>query len=322
VLQWRLLLGALLIAGCGGLFWLDGIQALGAPPAAWLFPLAVIGVILGTNDLLWLCQARQWQPSPRVMLAGNLAIVLSNAVPLFWPDTQAARALGPWGWPILTALVMLLAAFVAEMRRYLEPGKAVLHLGLICFAWMYLGMLLSVFVQLRAFGDHARGLMALASLILLVKLSDIGAFTVGRLLGRHPMTPVLSPGKTWEGAAGAIVFSCAGAALIEAMWVPNLPVSDWSTDPGGTLDAAEALWSQAGWWGSNAGRLARWLAFGVLLAIAGMTGDLAESLIKRDVGRKDSGNWLPGFGGILDLLDSVLFAGPVAYLCWVVGLVP
>jgi phosphatidate cytidylyltransferase len=63
--------------------------------------------------------------------------------------------------------------------------------------------------------------------------------------------------------------------------------------------------------------MANWLFYGVLLGIAGIFGDLAESLIKRDVGRKDSSTWMPGFGGVLDLLDSLLFAAPVAWLCWI-----
>jgi phosphatidate cytidylyltransferase len=62
--------------------------------------------------------------------------------------------------------------------------------------------------------------------------------------------------------------------------------------------------------------------YGVLIGVIGLLGDLAESLIKRDLGRKDSSAWMPGFGGVLDLLDSILFAAPVAYLCWAGGLLP
>jgi phosphatidate cytidylyltransferase len=62
-----------------------------------------------------------------------------------------------------------------------------------------------------------------------------------------------------------------------------------------------------------------WLVFGPFVGVAGMAGDLAESLLKRDAGVKDSSTWLPGFGGLLDLLDSILFAAPVAYLCWLLG---
>jgi phosphatidate cytidylyltransferase len=140
----------------------------------------------------------------------------------------------------------------------------------------------------------------MASMIIIVKLGDTGAYTVGRLCGRHKMAPRLSPGKTLEGAAGAILFSCAGAWLcfhvlgltsISPYWksTPNIP---------------------AGWW-----------IYGLCLGVAGMFGDLAESLIKRDVGQKDSSTWMPGFGGILDILDSLLLAAPVAWFCWALGIV-
>jgi phosphatidate cytidylyltransferase len=67
---------------------------------------------------------------------------------------------------------------------------------------------------------------------------------------------------------------------------------------------------------------ASWIVYGLLVGIVGLLGDLAESLLKRDLGRKDSSSWMPGFGGVLDILDSILFAAPVAYLLWVAGVVP
>jgi phosphatidate cytidylyltransferase len=131
-----------------------------------------------------------------------------------------------------------------------------------------------------------------------VKMSDVGAYTVGRLAGRHKLAPVLSPGKTIEGALGGLLFACLGS-WIALRWV--LPA----------MTGAVAVYSN---WG--------WLVYGLLVGLAGILGDLAESLIKRDVGRKDSSDWLPGFGGVLDMLDSVLLAAPVAYLCWAFGVVP
>jgi len=135
-----------------------------------------------------------------------------------------------------------------------------------------------------------------ASLVIVVKMGDIGAYTCGRLVGRHKMTPTLSPGKTWEGAVGGMVFACLGSYLALEWLAPAL-----------TGAASRLPWG--------------WLPYGVIVGIAGMVGDLAESLLKRDVGCKDSSTWMPGFGGVLDLLDSVLFAAPVAYLCWALGLV-
>ncbi len=101
-----------------------------------------------------------------------------------------------------------------------------------------------------------------------VKLGDTGAYTVGRLFGRHKMAPVLSPGKTWEGAAGGIVFAVLGSWLVFHLMPQAM---------GFTL--AQASWS--------------WLLFGPVVGVAGIVGDLAESLFKRDMGRKDSSTWMP-----------------------------
>lgn len=112
------------------------------------------------------------------------------------------------------------------------------------------------------------------------------------------MAPLLSPGKTIEGAAGALVFSCLGSWLT-FHWLPGLPMN-------ATLQGSP-------WWG--------WIAFGLLVGAAGMVGDLFESLLKRDVGCKDSSTWVPGFGGVLDIVDSLLLSAPVACFFWESGLV-
>ena len=137
----------------------------------------------------------------------------------------------------------------------------------------------------------------MASWIIVVKLGDIGAYSVGRLVGRHKITPLLSPSKTWEGAAGAFLFAIAGSWAVFSYLVPIVT----SGLPHGPS------------WG--------WLPFGLLLAAVGMAGDLAESLLKRDAGSKDSSRWLPGLGGVLDILDSLLLTAPLAWFCWSVGLV-
>jgi phosphatidate cytidylyltransferase len=139
-------------------------------------------------------------------------------------------------------------------------------------------------------GGPVTGLIALVALLLVVKMGDSGAYTVGRLIGRHKMSPVVSPGKTIEGAIGAFAFACL-ASWFAFTYLP--------------------LWMGA----ARPHRVWGWIVFGVAVGGAGLLGDLAESLMKRDVGAKDSSAWMPGFGGVLDLLDSILFAAPVAYLC-------
>jgi phosphatidate cytidylyltransferase len=114
------------------------------------------------------------------------------------------------------------------------------------------------------------------------------------------MAPVLSPKKTWEGAAGGLIAGALGSWAFFAVATQVLLTE--SQVSGGEL-----------WW-------PRCLAYGSVLAVVGLVGDLAESLLKRDVGAKDSGRGLPGLGGVLDVIDSPLAAAPVAYLCWALGL--
>jgi phosphatidate cytidylyltransferase len=154
--------------------------------------------------------------------------------------------------------------------------------------------MLSFVVQLRM----EWGIGALASLVIVVKMGDTGAYMLGRLFGRHKMAPRISPAKTIEGAIGALVFSCVGSWATFTWLVPLLEPAGSPTRP---------------WW--------IWILFGLLVGTAGMVGDLAESLLKRDAGCKDSSTWLPGLGGVLDMLDSILLAAPVAWLCWASGLV-
>jgi phosphatidate cytidylyltransferase len=136
-------------------------------------------------------------------------------------------------------------------------------------------------------------------LVIVVKMGDTGAYTVGRLIGRHKMAPRLSPGKTIEGAAGAILFACLGGWLSFRYLGPVMVFPTWH----------DSHCAAGGWW-----------IYGLCLGIAGLIGDLAESLIKRDIGRKDSSTWMPGFGGILDILDSLLLAAPIAWFCWAWGI--
>ena len=301
MLRWRLLLGTLIIALLVGLSWLDHRASV---PGIWLFPVLVGFCLLGSSELLQLAGSAGIRPIPWVVHLGNLAIVTSNWGPLVFRGAQAGSSqltrVEPWGlcssgeWVLLAFGASVLLAFVGEMGRYRKPGGVTLNLAGTVFALAYVGVLLSCAVQLRLIW----GVGSLASLLIVVKMGDTGAYAVGRLIGRHPMAPVLSPKKTIEGAIGALAFACL-ASWATFRWVVPFTTNDAAT-PGP-------------WWG--------WLVFGLLIGTVGMLGDLAESLIKRDVEQKDSGSWVPGFGGVLDMLDSVLLAAPVAYACWALGLV-
>ncbi len=189
---------------------------------------------------------------------------------------------------LLAIAAGVLIAFVGEMLRFKLPGGHLINLTGAVFAIVYVGLLGSFLVMLRI----AYGVPALVSMIIVAKLCDVGAYTVGRLIGRHKMAPSLSPGKTIEGAVGGIAFAILGAWLSVAVLFPLATGSP----------------SQTTWVGV--------VIYGLAVGLAGMLGDLAESLIKRDVMRKDSGTNVPGFGGFLDIYDSLLLAAPVAFGLW------
>jgi phosphatidate cytidylyltransferase len=214
-------------------------------------------------------------------------MVLAN-----WPAHLRGLGGDPWRWIIGTFVAIFAAVFLAEGEAFRRPGRALHRLGLAVWLVAYLGLLPCFLVQLRWIpGWH--GTLALALAIFVPKLGDVGAFTVGTIFGRHRMTPVLSPRKTWEGALG-----CVAAAVLAAIGINALSL----------LVTPEKL--LLGWF-SAAG-------FGLTVGVTAMLGDLMASLIKRDCETKDSSNVLPGFGGVLDLLDSVIFSAPVAYL-WLAG---
>jgi phosphatidate cytidylyltransferase len=291
MLRWRLILGILIAAALAGLCWLDYQSRVAC---IWLLPAALAVVALGTEEMLDIAGAAQLHPAPVPVYAGNLLLLAANWFPLMLPQALADRAIPPGIWPLAALAGAVLLVFVAEMRRYEKPGGATGNVAAAVLILVYVGWMLSFAVQLRI----RWGMGALVSMLLVVKMGDIGAYTVGRLIGRRKMAPRISPGKTIEGGVGAIVFSC-GIAWLAGAWITGARVP-WS------LPAA----SQTGW-----------LVYGLLVGGAGMVGDLAESLLKRDVGRKDSSSWLPGFGGVLDMVDSVLLAAPVAWACWLLGLV-
>jgi phosphatidate cytidylyltransferase len=153
------------------------------------------------------------------------------------------------------------------------------------FGLMYVPWLLN-FIQKINFFPGVEGKYFLLYFILLTKFSDMGAYVVGSLIGRHKMIPRISPAKTWEGFAGALLVSTA-ASLVFVHFL------------GGHMAGMNSLHA---------------VILGIVLSSTAVIGDLIESLFKRECGAKDSGNILPGIGGILDLLDSILFNAPIMYL--------
>ncbi len=185
--------------------------------------------------------------------------------------------------------VTVIVVFVLGLclRRFaakdLQDGLVAISTTL--FGLLYVPWLLN-FISKIVFFPGIEGRYYVLYFILVTKFSDVGAYVTGSLIGRHKMIPRISPGKTWEGFGGAIAFST-GASLLFARFL------------GRHLAGMNLLHA---------------LILGILLSVAAVIGDLIESLFKREAGVKDSGRLLPGIGGVLDLLDSLLFNAPIMYL--------
>jgi len=191
----------------------------------------------------------------------------------------------------LTIAVVGSGVLVMARRR---TDQAVAAIGATLLMVAYLGLLPQYVVRLRVFGPTGAAWLMLY-FILTVKICDIGAYFTGRVAGRHKLIEWLSPQKTVEGLLGGVA-----AAVVFAVGVPLL-VRRWA-DPSSPIPA---LFPPA----------LRCVSFGVLMALVGQAGDLLESLIKRDAAAKDAGDAIPAFGGLLDVLDSLLLTAPLA--CWI-----
>ncbi len=293
MLRWRLPLGLLMIAAGVGLSVLDHQASV---PGSYLFPIALMMGLAAAQETIGLLAVEPPAPRGVAVYPGVLLVLFGAAcgVLLAGSDRHSASWSAEF-WMVSGFAAALLWTLCVEMYLYERPDGVLARLAKATFAIGYAGLLWSFVILLRQVGHPELGVPAIGSLLLVVKCGDIGAYTVGRLVGRHKMAPVLSPGKTWEGAVGAMAGALAGAWLGVAWVVPR-----WGTAPEG--------WPQTPWGG--------WVVFGLAVGIAGLVGDLAESLLKRAAGRKDSSTWMPGFGGVLDLVDSIVFAAPVAYFFW------
>ena len=178
---------------------------------------------------------------------------------------------------LITIPVAAIIALLMYQAVYFGNKGVLANCGATFFVIFYTGFLSSFFVKTRV----EMSLWPVLMLIFTIKCSDIGAYTVGKLIGKHKLIPKISPAKTWEGMAGAIIFASV-TAVIFSIYFNIMPVI-----------AA--------------------IIFGAIMAIVGQAGDLAESMLKRDAQQKDSSATVPGFGGILDIVDSLLIAAPIGY---------
>jgi phosphatidate cytidylyltransferase len=317
LLRWRLLSSAIVLTILLSLAYLDFQQAVVGVAGTWLLPVYLLVSVLATREILNLVSLREFRPVKWPVYFGTYSLALAPCLPILvgwmnWADRSPSEIAGgtnidvagwndhelQFGLTVAALTVSILLVFLAEMRRYRQPGTASVNVALSLMCLVYIGVLWGFVVLLRRFHDNGWGMMAVVSAILTVKTCDAGAYFTGRFLGRHKMSPILSPKKTIEGAVGGLVIACLSCGAFFHFAGPVIVGTRFQMPT-----------------------LARWLSYALVVAAAGMFGDLAESLLKRDMGSKDAGNQLPGLGGVLDVIDSVLFAAPVAYACWVSGLI-
>ena len=234
------------------------------------FAAAALVVLLAANELHDMMLHEGYHP----LIAISLILSLLFLVAAMFPQQR----------PLLLEIGLGIALFITLpllfFRKKLEG--AMVDWSLTLAISIYLGWPLSLLPLIRGYqAGISNGFWWLLTLLLGVWGFDTGAFFVGHFLGRHKLAPRISPGKTWEGAFGGLLFSIA-AALLFAMWPIGI------------------AWYLA-------------LLLGLLIAVAATLGDLAESLIKRQTHVKDSGQFMPGHGGILDRVDSLIFAVIVVY---------
>lgn len=245
---------------------------------AGIVALLMLIVPIATLELSKLFAAENVRPYLSVSVIGSGLLVIHAFLTQF-------DEFKPYGASTL-AFIIVFVPLTAALRRALvkESQEAIVRMAGSVLSTLYLGGLAWFLVALRVkTSSHFQGsTMTVLMILLVVKFTDIGAFFGGKAFGKHKLIPWLSPGKTWEGlffgllAAGLVGMVC-------AWWIIGME------------------WPKA-------------FAFGVVIGGIGQIGDLLESLMKRDAEVKDSGSLIPGFGGILDVIDSPLLAAPVAYL--------
>ena len=266
-----------------------------------LFKATLIGLALGLVMIFSLVMIKEiFVVFAAVILAFTafeLASALRHAgrdIPRI-PTVLAAVAIGPaayyWGpagqWiGILASILLVVLWRLAELivPRHRAPLRSVAHdLSGSVFVQVYVTFLGSIAVLLLA---QPNGQWWVLSFLLVIIATDTGAYVSGLNFGKHLMAPTISPKKTWEGFVGSLVAAGVASVLLSVF-----------------------LLDKPWWFG---------LIFGIVLAIAATIGDFTESMLKRDLGIKDMSTWLPGHGGFLDRLDSILPSAAVAYAFYII----
>ena len=292
MLRYRLIFGSLMLGLVFAVFyfdnWLEHEANATIPVGLVTLVALVILVALGTSELCVIFRTKGIAVNAPVVAL--ICIAVCCLIYRTLPDPN-----GPPAVMILTTAIvgpLAIAMVVAAWSRRTEGMIA--SIGATAFAMIYLGLTPSFYLAIR----YEHSAWVAAGIILITKTCDIGAYTIGRILGRHKLIMWLSPGKTWEGLVGGVLASAAVTVALATLG-NAYGVLTWRPIETGGADWRWPLVTIA--------------IAGGLIGLAGQGGDLLMSLLKRDAGMKDSGRSIPGHGGLLDVLDSPIAAGPVAY---------
>lgn len=301
MLRERIISASILIVVLLACFSLDYFYPLLGVGGLWLAPVLLFFTFGTASEFSHLMQQSGRLVRPKLAVSGAIITAVSAAIPLLWAMVgqvyPADCPVGKLGWVGIGAIVGVGLAMGYEMRTYgASPKGGIERIASAALVTLYVGIPMGFLAAIRNLGIEANwGIAALVTFIAVTKSSDTGAYFVGRAIGRHKMVPLLSPGKTWEGAAGGILFSVLVSFFCLKVVFPAVC----------ERDIVVPLWGP--------------ILLGSLCAVAGMYGDLAESYMKRDSGVKDSGGLLPGMGGVWDVTDSLIGAAIPAFLCFSAG---
>jgi phosphatidate cytidylyltransferase len=300
-LKYRLTFGTLMMAALLALLWFDstaqhltkmwGWNHLRGPegtvgPAAGIGGIGLLIVLLillppATAELATLFAAESVKPYRVIAGLGSGLLVLHA----FCTQFRKFQVYSTSALAFVIVFTMLLTALRRVMLR--QTQEAITHMAGTVLATLYLGGLAWFLMALRVKesnhpGRFSGSTLIIVMILLVVKSTDIGAYFGGRAIGKHKLIFWLSPGKTWEGLACGLLT----AGLVGAIFAPFINPPQYHLP----------------WWK------------GLIIGFIGQLGDLLESLMKRDANVKDSSRLIPGFGGVLDIIDSPLVAAPFAYL--------
>jgi phosphatidate cytidylyltransferase len=240
----------------------------------WLFVLlAAASMILALWEFYLLAKRPQLKPDPVPGFVAGAALITISLQNEPWLNFFLF---------LVVVMVLVIVTLTSAMLRGAPFDKMIASSGATILGVLYVALLGTHLVLIRTGFEPALSAHLLSFFFLVLMGSDAGAYYIGRAFGKHKLAPSISPGKTWEGAVGGVAAALAMATLAHFWFFRELPLK-WTLP----------------------------LAF--TMSIVGILGDLVESALKRSASAKDAANILPGHGGLLDRLDSLLFNAPLIY---------